>query len=470
MSEADCMCCAPPQTAASATSRARRTHGAACRLAFVWGEEDGEVCFTGRGRRHCHPHTSVVRFAETGSARRVWLWFRSEGLKFRLQLHQGGAIRWVEASYTAIPPCAQPTPLLPAPTPMAKPARNVLDAAGMAQKSACDVCRAPSGKCSSQSTSGLHRLAEIRSQPGTYRQEHAARTAQGARRRERGQRPSCKGCRCGHCGRACIPTIAAATPRPAITPGQSPGRGRGVYCLNIGGGPDRRNRHRAFLAALEPAGLAATLARPSGSKAIARWSEAMAARAEQASYDAQRAERRYRASTPTTGLVAPRPRARMGGRLRALAAAKADLERAKRQQPRMISQQERDRLLALGPISLPSGRGRQRPRARQKGAAAHPNPKRSSLGSSATRPRRTSHCAGRAARSTKSIWLCRARGQRPSAPMRTRSRWWPGSRFINSDSVIAGILNRQGRTTAYGHRFTAGRVGNLASPLGYPVL
>lgn len=29
------------------------------------------------------------------------------------------------------------------------------------------------------------------------------------------------------------------------------------------------------------------------------------------------------------------------------------------------------------------------------------------------------------------------------------------------DSVIAGILNRQGRTTAYGHRFEANRVGNL---------
>ena len=29
------------------------------------------------------------------------------------------------------------------------------------------------------------------------------------------------------------------------------------------------------------------------------------------------------------------------------------------------------------------------------------------------------------------------------------------------DSVIAGILNRQERTTAYGHRFIAGRVGNL---------
>ena len=29
------------------------------------------------------------------------------------------------------------------------------------------------------------------------------------------------------------------------------------------------------------------------------------------------------------------------------------------------------------------------------------------------------------------------------------------------DTVIAGILNRQGRTTAYGHRFEASRVGNL---------
>ena len=29
------------------------------------------------------------------------------------------------------------------------------------------------------------------------------------------------------------------------------------------------------------------------------------------------------------------------------------------------------------------------------------------------------------------------------------------------DAVIAGILDRQGRTTAYGHRFEANRVGNL---------
>ena len=36
------------------------------------------------------------------------------------------------------------------------------------------------------------------------------------------------------------------------------------------------------------------------------------------------------------------------------------------------------------------------------------------------------------------------------------------------DGVIAGILNRQERATAYGHRFTAGRVGNLRRHWGIP--
>jgi Recombinase/Resolvase, N terminal domain len=71
-------------------------------VGFVWGDEDGEVRF--------HPDEAVVtaiksvfeRFVETGSARRVWLWFRSEGVKFPLQMHEHAEIRWVEASYHAI--------------------------------------------------------------------------------------------------------------------------------------------------------------------------------------------------------------------------------------------------------------------------------------------------------------------------------------------------------------------------------
>ncbi|HKI16102.1 MAG TPA: hypothetical protein VKA12_14065 [Roseiarcus sp.] len=43
--------------------------------------------------------------------------------------------------------------------------------------------------------------------------------------------------------------------------------------------------------------------------------------------------------------------------------------------------------------------------------------------------------------------------------MRIRSRSCAG--WLYPDAVIAGILNRQGRTTAYGHRFEAGRVASL---------
>ena len=73
-------------------------------IGFVWGEEDGEVRF--------HPDAAVVaamrtgfeRFAELGSARRVWLWLHAEGLKLPLRFHQTDAIRWTPPTYTAIHP------------------------------------------------------------------------------------------------------------------------------------------------------------------------------------------------------------------------------------------------------------------------------------------------------------------------------------------------------------------------------
>jgi DNA invertase Pin-like site-specific DNA recombinase len=71
-------------------------------VGFVWGEADGEVLL--------HPDEAVVtairtifaRFAESGSARRVWLWFRAQGLQLPLQMSTHAEIRWVEASYHAI--------------------------------------------------------------------------------------------------------------------------------------------------------------------------------------------------------------------------------------------------------------------------------------------------------------------------------------------------------------------------------
>jgi len=71
-------------------------------VGFVWGEEDGEVRF--------HPDQAVVssvrtvfsKFTELGSVRKVWLWFRSEGLSFPLRAHMKSEIRWVAPTYTAL--------------------------------------------------------------------------------------------------------------------------------------------------------------------------------------------------------------------------------------------------------------------------------------------------------------------------------------------------------------------------------
>ena len=52
--------------------------------------------------------------------------------------------------------------------------------------------------------------------------------------------------------------------------------------------------------------------------------------------------------------------------------------------------------------------------------------------------------------------------------MRIRSRSCAGWPALYPDAVIAGILNRQGRTTAYGHRFEAKLGDGLMALFGYP--
>src|SRR5512143_479423 len=62
-------------------------------VGLVWGRSDGEVLF--------HPDQAVTgalrsvfeKFAELNSARRVWLWFRTEGLSFPHQC-ANGQIQW----------------------------------------------------------------------------------------------------------------------------------------------------------------------------------------------------------------------------------------------------------------------------------------------------------------------------------------------------------------------------------------
>ncbi len=64
-----------------------------------------KFCFIQTRQSSARSAPSSNALAEFGSARRVWLWFRSEKLSFPLQQNPSGRpcpIRWVAATYTSI--------------------------------------------------------------------------------------------------------------------------------------------------------------------------------------------------------------------------------------------------------------------------------------------------------------------------------------------------------------------------------
>ena len=112
----------------------------------------------------------------------------------------------------------------------------------------------------------------------------------------------------------------------------------------------------AFLRALTPAALEATeqAARQleaDHDAALSQWRLAV----ERARYEAQRAERQYRAVEPENRLVARGLESEWEKRLRDLAAAEAELERRQQQRPRTLSPGEKSRLRALAPTCVRYG-------------------------------------------------------------------------------------------------------------------
>src|SRR6202022_488225 len=111
----------------------------------------------------------------------------------------------------------------------------------------------------------------------------------------------------------------------------------GVYCLSIGAVQVDEATARAVLTALEPLGVEAALAAAERLEAdhdgaLAQWRLAV----ERASYETQRAERRYHAVDPDNRLVARGLEAEWENALRELDRAKAELARREQQRPRTL--------------------------------------------------------------------------------------------------------------------------------------
>jgi len=433
-------------------------------VGFVWGEAPGEVRF--------HPDEQVTtaiatvfeRFTEMGSARRVWLWFRTEGVRFPLQMVQGGEISWQAASYTAIHQVLT-NPVYAGAYVYGKTRQEtVLDEQGVRRKR---VRKLPRSQW--QVLIPDHHPGFIDWQTYEDNQERLAKNTRprphkksggGAVREGKALLQGLAGC--GHCGRRLRTHYRGRNSSPGYhCPGKNIVEGRGVYCLNVGGVQIDEAVTRAFLAALEPAKLSATIAAAERLEidreaTLKQWRLDV----ERAEFEASRAERRYRVVDPDNRLVARGLEREWEEKLTALEAAKVEFARREQQRPRALSEAERAHLLQTGPDLADVWQAETTmPRDRKELLRTLIEEVIIKVDREKKRTDLTIRWTG-GALSDLVVDLPRSR----PAPIRTDEETVSLVRRLAEhypDAIIAGILNRQGRTTARGHRFDGGRVGNL---------
>jgi len=429
---------------------------------FIWGEDEGQVLL--------HPNEAVreaircvfARFAELGSARRVWLWLRSEGLSFPAQYNDGNEIRWGDPTYTAIHSILTNPVYAGAYVYGKSRHERVLDQEGKIKRRSRKLPQ-------SQWAVLIHDHHEGYIDRATY---DANQARIGANIRPRPHQPGgavregaalLQGiATCGHCGRKLRTQYPGRNARPGYyCAGKNIVNGRGIFCLNIGGVQIDQAVADALLEALKPAAFEATLQatqqlESDHDTALAQWRLAV----ERAHYEAQRAERRYRAVDPENRLVARGLEAEWEQRLSDLERARTALERKSQLRPPPLSPEDYRRIRALGADlervwDAPTTTDRDKKELL-----------RTLLEEVIIAVRRDDFRAHLTLRwrggmiTELNLHLPRLNPARVRTDedtielVRRLAVHYP-------DGVIAGILNRQGRKTVRGERFTANQVGCL---------
>lgn len=452
-------------------------------VGLVWGDAAGEIRFHSDEAVTGVIRTVFARFAELGSARQVWLWLRAQGLRFPLQSSTLAEIRWVAPTYTKIHHVLT-NPVYAGAYVYGKTRRqHYVDEQGRVRKRVQRLPRsewavnlrdhhagfidwetfeANQARIGSNTRPGPH-------QPGGAVREGAA-LLQGI-------------ATCGRCGRGLRVYYSGRNSAPGYyCAGGVIVNGRGEHCLRVGGRQIDDAVAAAFLATLASAGLEASLRAMEQldgdhDAVLAQWR----LQVERARYEAQRAERRYRAVDPDNRLVARGLEAEWEKGLTALTAAEADLTRREQQRPRDLSAEERAAILALG-ADLP--RVWSAPTTTDRDRKELLRTVLEEVLVTRDREQQKAQLTLRWHGGLLSEIDLALRGAAPS-PMRTDEETVALVRRLAGhypDAVIAGVLNRQGRKTATDLPFTSNRVSSLrnhrsidcftpatASPAGEPV-
>jgi DNA invertase Pin-like site-specific DNA recombinase/predicted DNA-binding transcriptional regulator AlpA len=434
-------------------------------VGFVWGESDGEVLF--------HPDEAVTgairtvfeRFAEFGSARRVWLWFRSEGLSFPLQqapAGQPGPIRWVTPTYTALHHILT-NPVYAGSYAYGKSrCERYVDEHGVVKKRMRHLPIEQWSVLIPDHHPGFIDWATFQANQARLDSNTRPQPHQSGGAVREGSALLQGVATCGHCGRRLHTHYRGRNSTPGYhCSGKDLVNGRGVYCLNVGGLAIEQAVANAFIEAVTPAAVEAMRLtveqlQANHDAALSQWRLEV----ERARYQAERAERRYRAVEPENRLVARGLEAEWENLLRDLAAAEMELRRREQRRPSTMGPEQLKAIQTLGSDIR-------------------------RVWSATTTTDRDRKELLRTLLEEVVLNLKRAEGQahltlrwrggaitlldvpvprfRPMGPRTDEDTISLLGRLaaLYPDEVIAGILNRQERKTATGERFTANQVGSL---------
>jgi DNA invertase Pin-like site-specific DNA recombinase len=431
-------------------------------VGFVWGEQDGEILM--------HPdqavtgaiHTIFEKFPHLGSVRRVWLWFRSNDLFFPLQSNMSPEIKWVSASYHAVHSVLT-NPTYAGVYTFGKTKQECfIDDNGQVKKR---VKRLPQnqwavfihdhhkGYIDWETYEMIQDRISQNTRPLSHKESGAVREGtallQGL-------------ATCGQCGRRLRVYYQGRNSSPGYyCAANKVMENRGKHCMRVGGVTIDAAVADAFLDAINPAATEAALLAEKNIEAehdaaLEQWH----LQVERFRYEAERAERRFNAVEPENRLVARTLETGWETTLKKLKNAEYNLERRKRKRPQKLTREQKALLYTLGDDIKKIWHAPTTP----------PRDKKELLRVLLQEVNITVDRAENKANlilrwKTDAVFELDVILPNRNAPtIRTKQDTIDLVRRLAAhytDAVIAGILNRQGRRTARGHKFTANRVGNL---------
>jgi DNA invertase Pin-like site-specific DNA recombinase len=439
-------------------------------VGLVWGETDGEILLDPDEAIRGAIATIFTRFAELGSVRQVWLWMRREQLRFPMRRFAHSEHQWTVPTYHQVHSVLD-SPVYAGAYAFGKTRQErYVDEHGHTRQRMRRLPQAEWGVLIWDHHPGYIDKATFEAN----RERIAANTRPRAHQAGGAVREGSALLQgiavCARCGRKLNVAYDGARghTRPVY---QCPGRvlveNRGSWCMRVGGMQIDHAVADALLAALTPAGVKAALTAAESLEAdhdaaLSQWR----LQVEQAKYQAQRAERRYRQVEPEHRLVARGLERDWEKALGQLADAEAELTLREHQRPRVLTDTEREQLLALG----------------------------ADLGRVWAAPTTTDRDRKQLLRSLIEEVILDVQREQEQATVTIR---WKGGAITElavplprhqptirtdedtitllrrlaahyDDATIAGILNRQDRRSATGQRFTAQIVSSLRNHYKIP--